>query len=679
MNETKSKFIGFGFIVIFVWALIEVYMHHIAVEAEKNYEEALVKDAQHRSIEIEKIRDWNAELDGVYVKSKILEANKYLKDNSVSFGGEDRFVKINPAWMMRMLSKKFEDGDFSFHLVSNSPLNPINQAKGFYSRTLQKLNDESSQKNQPQYFFDKDTKRLQYLYPLYMKQACMGCHQEDGYNLDDLRGGIALNLDASFYVDKIDELWKKFYLVSALFTVFTFLLLFAIRSLSKKSVRYELLTNSLQEKIAKATKKLDLALKGARLGYWHWNIKTHKHEVDERWLAMLGLYPSAIDNIDTDWSARIHPDDQARVLPIIEKAIANKEPYTVEFRMLHANGEYIWIEGSGDVTKLDENGEALELSGTHKEIGKRKALELEHKKNELYLQTLYEKNPNMILITTGHKIIKANEAFLHFFREYTSLEAFLKENICICNFFQESKYKDTIACGTGKWIDEVFTEKDPIVKIVHLGDEYYFSVYAKKIYEENEMHVLVTFNDITEMYKIRHMYEELSIRDALTGIYNRRFFNEIFPHELNRAKRVGESFCFAILDVDNFKLYNDNYGHDMGDVALQKLAEKVEKYTARANEYFFRLGGEEFGVIFSGYTKEKSLYYLENLCHEIENLRIEHTYNKPSGVLTVSIGFCYLNKVNHEDTKSIYKHADEALYQAKANGRNRVALSHNCE
>ncbi|WP_297441684.1 diguanylate cyclase [Sulfurimonas sp.] len=613
MNRTKSKFLGFGFIVFVVWVFIEAYMYNIAENAEKNYMAALLKDAKERSIEIEKIREWNAELGGVYVKSKTLKPNKYLDANLVDFGEENRFVKINPAWMMRMLSEKFQDGDFSFALVSSSPVNPLNKAKGFYAESLQKLHNEASQKANPHYQLDKDTKRLEYLHPIYMKKACMGCHQEEDYTVHDLRGGIALDLDASFYMDKIDELWKKFYLVSALFTVFTFLLLYAIGSLSKKSVRYELLTNSLQEKIAEATKKLDLALKGARLGYWHWNIKTHKHDVDERWLAMLGLYPSAIDNIDTDWSARIHPDDKAKILPIIEKAIATKEPYTVEFRMLHANGEYIWIEGSGDVTKLDENGEALELSGTHKEIGKRKALELEHKKNELYLQTLYEKNPNMILITTGHKIIKANEAFLHFFKEYTSLEAFLKENICICNFFQESKYKDTIACETGKWIDEVFAAKDPMVKIVHLGDEYYFSVYAKKIYEENEMHVLVTFNDITEMYKIRHMYEELSIRDALTGIYNRRFFNEIFPHELNRAKRVGESFCFAILDVDNFKLYNDNYGHDMGDVALQKLAEKVEKYTARANEYFFRLGGEEFGVIFSGYTKEKSLYYLLTL------------------------------------------------------------------
>ncbi|WP_297442658.1 diguanylate cyclase, partial [Sulfurimonas sp.] len=63
----------------------------------------------------------------------------------------------------------------------------------------------------------------------------------------------------------------------------------------------------------------------------------------------------------------------------------------------------------------------------------------------------------------------------------------------------------------------------------------------------------------------------------------------------------------------------------------------------------------------------------------IENLGIEHKYNKPSGLLTVSIGFCYLNKVNHEDTKIIYKYADEALYQAKESGRNRVVLSHNCE
>jgi diguanylate cyclase (GGDEF)-like protein/PAS domain S-box-containing protein len=653
-------------------------MYKIAVDAQENYTSALLKEAKERSLEIEKIRAWNAEVGGVYIKSESLEVNQYLKNNHEDYGNGNRFVKVNPAWMMRMLAEKFQDGEFSFSLVSLSPINPINKAEGFYAKALQRLQDDQRQKIVPQYALNQDTKRLKYLYPLYAQESCIACHQEEGYRVDDLRGGVALDLDAGFYVDKIDEVWKKFYLISTIFTLFTIVLLYAIRSLYRKSIRYESLNATLEDRIYEATKRLDLALKGARLGYWHWNIKTHKHEVDDRWLAMLGLTRSDIKDVDTDWSARIHPEDQKRILPVIENAIKNKESYTVEFRMRHVNGEYIWIEGAGAVTKLDENGEALELSGTHKEISDRKALEFEHKKNELYLQTLYEKNPNIILITTGNKIIKANEAFFRFFREYACLEDFLKEHSCICDFFAESKYEDTIyqKCE-GQWIDEILTSKEAIVKIVHLGEEHYFSVYAKKIYEENEMHIMATFNDITEMYKIRHMYEELSIRDALTGVYNRRYFNETFPHELNRAKRVGESFCFAILDVDNFKLYNDNYGHDMGDVALQKLANKIEAYTARSNEYFFRLGGEEFGIIFSGYTKEKFLYYLQNLCKEVEKLGIEHKYNKPSGVLTISIGVCFLEEAD-DNTKNIYKKADLALYKAKESGRNRVVLSDDC-
>jgi len=438
------------------------------------------------------------------------------------------------------------------------------------------------------------------------------------------------------------------------------------------------LSNTLEGKVKEQTKKLDLAFEGAGLGYWHWNIQTQRHEADERWLNMLGLTRNDVKNTQSDWESRVHPDDYKRIMPIIKKAIEKKKPYVVEFRMLHVNGDYIWIQGSGAVTKVDKDGNALELSGTHQEIGKRKKLEQKHAKNEIYLKTLYEKNPNIIIITTGENITQANEAFFTFFKEYASLEEFKQEHKCICHFFSASKYDDTITSGEGKWIYDVLESKEPIVKIDYLRQEYYFSLYAKKIYEENEIHMMVTFNDITDMYKIRHKFEELSMQDALTHIYNRRYFNTVFPRELNRAKRAHESFCFAIMDVDHFKLYNDNYGHDGGDIVLKKLTAKIEELTQRSNEFFFRLGGEEFGFLSSALSKEEVLQNINNMCKAVENLEIEHLYNNVSKFVTVSIGVCFLLDPSRCDTKTIYKKADEALYKAKEKGRNKVILVEEC-
>ncbi|ADN10079.1 GGDEF domain-containing protein [Sulfurimonas autotrophica] len=619
MKNSKNKFFMIGIIILLVWVFIEAYFYSIAVDAQKNYTNDLLKQAQSHYNEINNIRNLPENIKNLYVK----------KNNE--------FVKVDPDLLVHSLLKKYQQSGF-YYTVTDDTENNLDKSPSKYI-----------------YSIDKKTKRLKYFYD-----------------------GIALDMDAAFYIDRMNSVWLKFFLVSLLFTTFTFTLIFLIRFLAIKSVSYRRLSNTLEDKVKEQTQKLDLAFEGAGLGYWHWNIQTHEHEVDERWLQMLGLEADEVSKHESDWESRVHPFDYTRIMPIIQRAIKKKKPYVVEFRMLHRNGEYVWIQSSGAVTKVDENGDALELSGTHQEISKRKKLEQVHAKNELYLKTLYEKNPNIIIISTGKKIIQANEAFFHFFKEYASLEEFKQEYNCICHFFSPSKYEDTITSGEGEWIDDVLKAKEPMVRIYYLGQEYYFSVYVKKIYEENAMHVMATFNDITDLYKLRHEYEELSIKDALTSIYNRRYFNTIFPRELNRAKRAQESFCFAIMDVDHFKLYNDNYGHDGGDEVLKKITAKIEELTQRSNEFFFRLGGEEFGFICSALTKEEVLKNIENMCKAVEDLEIEHLYNKPYGVISISVGICFSSDVSKSDVKNIYKNADEALYEAKEKGRNRVVLVENC-
>lgn len=174
--------------------------------------------------------------------------------------------------------------------------------------------------------------------------------------------------------------------------------------------------------------------------------------------------------------------------------------------------------------------------------------------------------------------------------------------------------------------------------------------------------------DITDKKYI----EEISITDGLTNIYNRRHFNEIFPKVINSAKRKNELICFLIMDVDHFKQYNDTYGHQMGDEALKAVAKVLKTDLKRSDDYCFRLGGEEFGVIFKVDEKQKSDFFSNYIRKSIEDLKIEHKGNSASDYLTASMGLVCLNARDIKDPNEIYKMADELLYNAKQKGRNQV-------
>lgn len=165
--------------------------------------------------------------------------------------------------------------------------------------------------------------------------------------------------------------------------------------------------------------------------------------------------------------------------------------------------------------------------------------------------------------------------------------------------------------------------------------------------------------------------EKLAITDSLTGLFNRRHYNQILPAEINRAHRSKDWLSFVILDIDYFKQYNDNYGHHNGDHQLISLANTLKSKCHRASDYCFRLGGEEFGIIFSGLTPEEATSFVEEFRIAIERLQIEHKYSHTAPVLTASFGLV-TTKEPRCKMEHLYETADAALYRAKEAGRNQV-------
>ena len=171
------------------------------------------------------------------------------------------------------------------------------------------------------------------------------------------------------------------------------------------------------------------------------------------------------------------------------------------------------------------------------------------------------------------------------------------------------------------------------------------------------------------------LLEELTIHDELTGLYNRRCFNESLPREIYRAQRENLIFAFYMVDVDFFKKYNDTYGHLEGDEALISIAGVLSNHMKRASDYTFRLGGEEFGGFVIGRDREVLLAHIRKIREKVEKLQIPHEQNKPHGVLTVSIGIRIIEDFSNATPENIYRECDEALYRAKSNGRNRVEVT----
>lgn len=181
--------------------------------------------------------------------------------------------------------------------------------------------------------------------------------------------------------------------------------------------------------------------------------------------------------------------------------------------------------------------------------------------------------------------------------------------------------------------------------------------------------------EIRNRKKIEKKLKEISITDELTTLYNRRYFNKTVKKLINSAKRDNQNICFAIMDIDFFKFYNDTYGHMMGDKALKEVSACLKKSLSRADDYCFRLGGEEFGILFKGLCPSQAKKLMEKVRLNIQNLKIPHEKNTTSEYLTASFGLVILNATSIENEDELYKEADLLLYKAKENGRNQIQIN----
>ncbi|SDX37042.1 PAS domain S-box-containing protein/diguanylate cyclase (GGDEF) domain-containing protein [Allochromatium warmingii] len=190
----------------------------------------------------------------------------------------------------------------------------------------------------------------------------------------------------------------------------------------------------------------------------------------------------------------------------------------------------------------------------------------------------------------------------------------------------------------------------------------------------NESFVL-GFTSIRQDITDKKAVEELSITDALTGLYNRRHFNSVLEQELDRARLAKQWLAFAMFDVDHFKLYNDNYGHAAGDEVLKRIGQLLNTRYRRGRDYVFRIGGEEFAVLILVRHPEEAETNAAGLVAAIEALALPHGHSPVSSQITISLGLRLISPDEPPVTvDQVFTEADTRLYRAKESGRNRYVL-----
>ena len=185
---------------------------------------------------------------------------------------------------------------------------------------------------------------------------------------------------------------------------------------------------------------------------------------------------------------------------------------------------------------------------------------------------------------------------------------------------------------------------------------------------EREFLIAVS-RDNSERLELEARLQRLSQMDGLTGLYNRRFFDQQLQAEWRRLRRIGAPLALLMLDIDHFKAFNDSLGHLAGDDALRQVAGALRDSLQREGDVACRYGGEEFAIILANTGQEGGEHMAERVHELVAELAIAHP-GSPAGRLTLSIGLAVAEPVTQDSPATLIAHSDQALYRAKHEGRN---------
>ncbi len=428
-------------------------------------------------------------------------------------------------------------------------------------------------------------------------------------------------------------------------------------------------------------KRLELVIEAAAVGIWDWQVQTGEITFNQRWAEIIGysveeLMPMAFDT----WSSKVHPDDLTLATEVLEKHLRDElDLYSVEIRMLHKNGQYIWILASGRVVEWESNGLPKRMLGTHQDISERKANELDF----MITRQLLEESQSIahvggweLNLETGHLYWTAETYRLH----DTSPDQFDPSVDAGVNYFLPDS-REVISLAIDQAINNGIDYDLELESLTIKGRKIDVRTTCH-VTQVNGKSVRLTgiFQDISEQKAIQRKLELTNKNlekanaalllsahyDELTGLPNRILLSDRMQQAMTKSSRNNKLIAVAFIDLDGFKGINDSYGHNVGDQFLRMITQKLQM-SLRGGDTLARIGGDEFVAVIDELNKpEDSHPALWRLLAAAAN---EVDVDGHRLKTTASIGVTFYPQINCSPDQ-LLRQADQAMYKAKQLGKN---------
>ena len=427
----------------------------------------------------------------------------------------------------------------------------------------------------------------------------------------------------------------------------------------------------------KSAEQLALALQGADLGLWDWDLPHDRFTFNDLALLQLGYTAAKLEALG-GWRQRVHRADGSRLVAAVEAHLRGEAPaLECEFRIRHHDGHWVWLLTRGKVVERDAFGVPLRLVGTHIDVSERKlaesrierTTELLRRTGELALIGGWELDLETQQLSWSEQVCRIHE-----------VEPGTSPSVDEAIDFYAPDARPVISAALGAAVADGTPWDLELPFVTARGNPRWVRAQGVAVVEDGKtVRLIGAFQDITErkmtaleMVRLNEQLTRLSTTDALTEVGNRRLFDQTLKTEWLRASRRGEAVGLLMIDIDHFKQYNDHYGHPAGDACLRQVARMVSASVRRGGELVARYGGEEFALLLPAADLESARQVAERCMQKVADAKIEHRASANSAWLSISIGVASQAASPEVDCSVLVDSADAALYRAKRCGRGRV-------